>query len=1176
MANEFVARNGIIALDDSIITGSLTITGIVKSTTTPLVSGSEQISYTGITDKPDLISGSSQINITETTGYSSFSSSIATTDLNQTNRINLLETSTGSLNTFTSSANVRLTSLESASGSIRTDFNTYTSSNNTTNTTQNSRLTSLEISTASLNTFSSSINAFSYSVATAVEFTGSNVTVKGNFLVKGSTTSINSTTLDIGDNIISLNGSGATNAGLVVRDVTAPNTVSGSLLWDSTNDTWVAGPLGSEQPIVLNNTFTGYTSTTNTRLTSIETSTGSLNTFTGSINTTIKNRLNAENVVSGSSQVIYSGLTGVPNGLVSGSSQIDHNATTNYVANQHIDHTTVSISPGNGLSGGGTIAATRTLTLDTGSSHFTNGVKTKMNSDGVISGSGQVVLTSVNGYAAFSSSIATTNLTQDGRLTSLESTTGSLNTFTSSAVLTSQTGSMTVLSSSFATTASFALSAGGVNAPIGTYNTLVVTTPSTTWNFQHNTGQQYPIFQVFNENGYVIIPSQIRTIDNDNAEIIFSSPQSGRVVASLGGGNGTTKEFTNSNLWVVDHDLGTDYPDVTVWDSNRNIIFPNQIESVNSNQIKIYFSSLVSGHVSVSRGGHILSGGAVQVSWDEVNSKPSGIVSGSSQILHNSTTDYITNEHIDHTTVSISAGSGLSGGGTIASTRTLTLDTGSAHFLDGVKKELNTEGVISGSGQVILTSVNGYSTFSSSLATTNATQDGRLNSIESTTGSLNSYTGSNITNINAIHTSTGSLNSFTSSATSRLNSLENKTGSYATTGSNIFQGTQTITGSLFITQDLIVGGSSSINFVSQSTLNIGTNLITVNAQNPSVRFGGLSVIDSGSNPQVSGSLLFDSINNQWLFIHQNQSTVTSSVLLMGPETYNNLGNETYLTQNRLPKGTGIEHLVNSNITDTGTKVSINSNTEITGTLVVTGTALVSGSSQVLEGTTIHSGSFFNGITVVSGSSQISHDSTTGYVANQHIDHTTVSISPGSGLSGGGTIAATRTLTLDTGSVHFLDGVKKELNTDGVISGSLQITGLGYATTGSNAFKNNQIVTGSLTVTGNGEFGGQAFSIIHNQGTVSTTTNIDWDLSNVRTITLGASVITLTFSNPKPGATYTLIIKQDGTGNRTIGWPTIRWPGGTPPTLTSVLNSVDVVTLIYDGSVYYGAYINDLK
>ena len=41
---------------------------------------------------------------------------------------------------------------------------------------------------------------------------------------------------------------------------------------------------------------------------------------------------------------------------------------------------------------------------------------------------------------------------------------------------------------------------------------------------------------------------------------------------------------------------------------------------------------------------------------------------------------------------------------------------------------------------------------------------------------------------------------------------------------------------------------------------------------------------------------------------------------------------------------------------------------------------------------------------------------------------------GDGLTGG-TITSTGTITLDTGSVHFLDGVKKELNTEGVISGS---------------------------------------------------------------------------------------------------------------------------------------------
>jgi len=43
---------------------------------------------------------------------------------------------------------------------------------------------------------------------------------------------------------------------------------------------------------------------------------------------------------------------------------IDHNALLNYSANRHIDHSAVSISAGLGLSGGGTIAASRTLALD--------------------------------------------------------------------------------------------------------------------------------------------------------------------------------------------------------------------------------------------------------------------------------------------------------------------------------------------------------------------------------------------------------------------------------------------------------------------------------------------------------------------------------------------------------------------------------------------------------------------------------------------------------------------------------------------------------------------------------------------------------------------------------------------------------------------------------------------
>jgi hypothetical protein len=163
---------------------------------------------------------------------------------------------------------------------------------------------------------------------------------------------------------------------------------------------------------------------------------------------------------------------------------------------------------------------------------------------------------------------------------------------------------------------------------------------------------------------------------------------------------------------------------------------------------------------------------------------------------------------------------------------------------------------------------------------------------------------------------------------------------FATTGSNTFQANQTITGSLFITQNLVVAGSSSIQYISSSVLDIADNIITVNAFNPGVRFGGLAVIDSGSSPQVSGSLLFDSIKDQWIFVHQNQAVVTSSVLLMGPETYNDLGNEAYISANRLPKGSGVEHLRDSNITDTGTVVSVNSNTVVTGSFtVITGSAV---------------------------------------------------------------------------------------------------------------------------------------------------------------------------------------------------------------------------------------------
>jgi hypothetical protein len=116
-----------------------------------------------------------------------------------------------------------------------------------------------ESGTAELNIYSASLKA-------ALETTGSNLTVKGNLLVKGTTTAINSTTVSIGDNVIELNGTNAGFGGLLVKDPTSPNTISGSLLWDTTNDKWIGGPLGNEEGFIQDTEFNNFSSSVSTTI----------------------------------------------------------------------------------------------------------------------------------------------------------------------------------------------------------------------------------------------------------------------------------------------------------------------------------------------------------------------------------------------------------------------------------------------------------------------------------------------------------------------------------------------------------------------------------------------------------------------------------------------------------------------------------------------------------------------------------------------------------------------------------------------------------------------------------------------------------------------------------------------------------------------------------------------
>ena len=270
--------------------------------------------------------------------------------------------------------------LSSSIGSL----NSYTSSNTT-------NVNAIHVFTSSLNSLSNSFNS-------AFELTGSNVTIKGNLAVQGTTTNVNTTTLNVDNNLINLNGNGAALAGIRINDTTAPNTVSGSLLWDSTNDRWIAGPLGSEIVIATisgTQTLTNKTinasqlvdaSVTNTKLANSSiTIAGTSTSLGGTISAATI--LSGTGTVSGSSQITFGSITGIPSGIVSGSAQISFNGITDkptlVSGSSQITYGSISSIPSGIVSGSGQIDLTATT-------NYASGILTRLNAVGVFSGSAQV------------------------------------------------------------------------------------------------------------------------------------------------------------------------------------------------------------------------------------------------------------------------------------------------------------------------------------------------------------------------------------------------------------------------------------------------------------------------------------------------------------------------------------------------------------------------------------------------------------------------------------------------------------------------------------------------------------------------------------------------------------------------------------------------------------------
>jgi len=85
-----------------------------------------------------------------------------------------------------------------------------------------------------------------------------------------------------------------------------------------------------------------------------------------------------------------------------------------------------------------------------------------------------------------------------------------------------------------------------------------------------------------------------------------------------------------------------------------------------------------------------------------------------------------------------------------------------------------------------------------------------------------------------------------------------------------------------------------------------------------------------------------------------------------------------------------------------------------------------------------------------------------------------------------------------------------------------------------------------------------------------TLSISFASGNIIDLTLTAST-TLTFTAHVVG-TYIIQVTQGGSGSYTLTYPaSVKWSGGTAPTLTTTVGKTDILTFYHDGTSFYGTY-----
>ena len=283
---------------------------------------------------------------------------------------------------------------------------------------------------------------------------------------------------------------------------------------------------------------------------------------------------------------------------------------------------------------------------------------------------------------------------------------------------------------------------------------------------------------------------------------------------------------------------------------------------------------------------------------------------------------------------------------------------------------------------------------------------------------------------------------------------------------------------------IIVGGEV------QTSKNITGSSVTTGS------FGNVNALRSITAADISASVIQASQGT--IDIHSlsgyvaNENIDHSSVTITAGSGLTGGGDITSTRTLAVGAGTGVT--VNANDVAIGQAVAASSTPTFAG-LTLTGNLI---SDSIISGSRIATTGQITGSTISASVVQatqgtINHDSLAGFVANEHINHTSVDITAGAGLTGGGDISSTRTLAVGAGTgitvnandVAIGQAVSTTSNvlfaniTGSIISGSSLLGVVGTATQGTidhdglaNFVANEHIDHSAVSVTaGDGLTGG---------------------------------------------------------------------------------------------------------